>query len=285
MHSPDSGVDPPIPPIPPIPQSLSSVLSHTRHLSTEVAQKTPSRSQSLRIVRLPSQTSKRPEPPSLASVTTSPSDNPTPASTEKSGPGDDPRPPLPQPLSNRSTSHENPSNHSLSNPSSLPHNSSPNLDATSGLAAVSIRRSQPPPSLDLPSPSAVTDDEDSLRPHPTLSDNQDEPQRTAATSNTARTEKTVGSATSGEDITKVLTAYRFVSPLKSSFPVHLYESPDPPMLSLSPWSGGSRSHRTDTNDSVSLPQTPNSANKRPQNGASLFVIQNSSGLTPFDCRS
>jgi hypothetical protein len=156
VHSPDSGVDPCIPPVPPIPQGLSSALSYTRHLSTEVARKPPSRSQSLRIDRLSNRVSKKPEPPSLARVSAGPSDNPTPAPIEKLASGDEPGPPIPQSPSNQSTSRGNSSDHPLSNLSSPPRNSSPNLNATSDSTAVTIRRIQLPPSLDLSSPFAVT---------------------------------------------------------------------------------------------------------------------------------
>ena len=275
MHSPESGIDLHIPPVPPIPQSLSSTLPHTRHLSAEAPRKPSSRSQSLLIDHLSNRLSKKLELPPLASAGAGPSDNPTSSSAEKPVPGNNPRPPLPQPPSRRSASHDNLSNHSLSNPSSPPPSPSPNFNATSSdPAAVSIRRSQLPPSLNLSSPSTVADGEDSSRLRPTLTGNQDEPQRTGASFNTMRTGNTMGSATSGEDITKVLSTYRFVSPLKSSFPVHLHESPDPSTPSLSPGSGGSRSHRTNTSSSISLPQTPNSATKRSRDGGSLCVIRN-----------
>ena len=266
--SPDSGVESRTPPVPPIPQGLSSGLPRTRHLSTEVPRKPPSRSQSLRIVRLSKRSSKKPEP-----LTAAPSDNP--------------RPPLPQPPSNQSISRANlSSNHSLTNSSSPPPNASPNPNTTSSdPVPVNIRRSQFPPPLDLSSPPAATDGEDSARLRPTPVNNQNESQRTGASSNTTRTEKTTGSATSCEDITKVLSAYRLVSPLKSSFPVRLHQSPDPSTPSLSPWSGGSRSHKTDTSSSMSFPQTPNSATRRSRNGGSLRIIRSSSGLTLFDHRA
>ena len=287
VHSPESGIDPHIPPVPPIPPSLSSALSHTRHQSTEVSLKPPSRSQSLQVDRLYNRVSKKPEPSSaLANVTVGPSD---PAPTQVPASSNDPRPALPQSPSDPSiSSHDNSPSHSLNDTPSPPRNSSADLDATSSSDPVpaNSRRSQLPPSLNLPSPSTATDGEDSSRPRPTLSDNQDEPQRTGASSNTTRTENTMGSATSGEDITNVLAAYRFVSPLKSSFPVHMHESPDPSTPSLSPWSGGSRSQRTDTTSSTSFPQTPDSAtSKRSRNGGFFCVIRNPARLTLLNLRS
>ena len=287
VHSPDSGIDSRIPPVPPIPRSLSSAMSHTRHLSTEESRKPPSRSQSLRTRRLSNRTSKKPEPAlSSASVATSPSDN-SPPPTQISVSGDNPRPPLLRSQSNRSTLHDNSPNLPLNHPSSPPRDSSPNLNATaSGPAPVSVRRSQLPSSLNLSSPSTVTDGEDSSRLRPTPSDNQDEPQRTGVSSNTTRTERTLSSAISGEDITKVLTAYQFVSPLKSSFPIHMHGSPDPsstPPPSL--WSGGSKSGRTDTSNSMSFPQTPDSATKRSQNGASLYATRSTTSFTLVNRRA
>lgn len=284
VRSPDSGVDSHIPPIPPIPPSLSSAMSHPHHMSTEGPRKPLSRSQSLRIDYLYNRPSKKSEPPSLTSVTAGPSDNSTPAPTQVPVSGGNPRLSLPQPPSDRSTSsHDNSSNYSLSNPSSPPRNA--NLNATSpDPAPVNIRRSQLPPSLNLSSPSAVTDDEDSSRFRPTPSDTQDEPQRTSASSNTTQTERTVGSATSGEDTTEVLTAYRLVSPLKSSSPVHLRVSPDPSTPSLSPWSGGSRSHRTNAGSSMSFPQTPNSATGPSRSGRFPCVAGNTTSLTLFNHR-
>jgi hypothetical protein len=273
VHSPDSGVESGIPPVPPIPANLSSAMSHVRHLSTEVPRKPPSRSQSLRIDRLSHRASKKSEPQSsLPGVIAGPSGNPTPAPTQIPASGGKPRPPLPLPPSNQPTlSRDNSSDRSSSNPSTPPRDPPPDLNATSSEPApVNVRRSQPPPSLTLPPPSASINGEDSSRFRRTPSEGHDEPQRTGVSSNTTRTDKTVGSATSGEDITKVLTAYRFGSPLKSSFPVHLHESPDPSTPSLSPWSGGSRSHQTDTSGS-SFPQTPTSATKRSRNGRLLYL--------------
>ena len=267
VHFPDSGIDSSIPPVPPVLQGLSSALSHTCHLSTDVVRKPPSRNQSLRAGRLSRRLSKKPEPQPLARVTVGLPDNHIPAPTENHASGNNPTLPSPQPPSNQSTSHGNPFNHLLRIPSTSPHDPSPDLNATSSdPAAVSIGRSQLPPSLNLSSPSPVADAEGILKPRPTPNDNRDEPQRTGASSNTVQTEKT--SATSGEDIAKVLHTYRFVSPLKSGFPVHLHESPDPSTPSLSPWSGGLRSHKTDTSGSMSFPQTPISAARRSQNSES-----------------
>lgn len=267
VHSPDSGIDSSIPPVPPVPQSLSSALSHTRHLSTEVIRTPPSRSQSLRTDRLSRRLSKKPEPPSLARVTVGLPDNHTPVPTEDRASGKNPTLPSPQPPSTQSTSHGNPSNRLSGIQSTSPHGPSPDLNATSSNpATINIRRSQLPPSLNLSSPAPVVDAEGILKPRPTPNDNRDEPQRTGASSNTTRTGKT--SATSGEDIAKVLYTYRFISPLKSGFPVHLHESPDPSTPSLSPWSGGLRSHKTDTSGSMSFPQTPISAARRSQNSES-----------------
>jgi len=287
VRSPDSGVDPHIPPVPPIPPSPSSASSLSRHMPTEGPRKPPSRSQSLRIDHLSNLLSKKSGPSSLASVIVGPSDSSTPAPTQMSVSGGDSRPPPPQPPSSQSTSpRDNSSDHSLSNPSSPPRNTSSNLNATSpDPAPVSVRHSQLPPSLNLSSPSAVTDGEDSSRLRPMPSDAQDEPQRTGASSNTIQTERTVGSATSGEDTTKLLTAYRFVSPLKSSFPVHLHESPDPSTPPLSPWSSDSRSHRTHTSSSMTFPQTPYSATKPSRSGRSLCVVGNTTILTLFNCRA
>ena len=285
VHSPDSGVDSHIPPVPPIPPSLSSTLSYTRHLSTEVHRKPPSRSHSLRTRHLSNRGSKKSEPPLfLEDVTASPSDDFAPPPTQVPASGDNPRSPLPQPQSNQpTTSHNNSSNHFLNDP---PRNSSPDPSvASSGPVPVSIRRSQPPPSLNLSSPSTATDGEGSSKLRPTPSDNLDESQRTDASSNTTRTEKTLGSAVSGEDITKVLTAYRFGSPLKSSFPIHMHESPDPSTPSLSSQSGGSRSHRADTSSSLSFPVTPDSANKSSRNGGSPCPIQSIASLIPLNCRT
>jgi len=259
-HSPDSGGDSRIPPVPPIPQSLSSALSNTRHLSGEVARKPPSRTQSL---RLSNRVSKKPEPPSLTRSATGPSSDLVPAPADEPAPSDNPRPPVPLPPPNQSTSHHN--------SPSPPRSSSPNLNATSDPAAVTIPRSQLLPSLNLSSPSAVTNGEGSSRPCPTPGENQNEPQRTGASSNTTRTERTVGSATSGEDIEKVLTAYRFGSPLRSTFPFHLHQSPDPSTPSLSPWSGDLGSRRTDTSSPISFPQTPSSATKGCRDGGFLSV--------------
>ena len=275
VRSPDSGVESRIPPVPPIPTSLSSAVSHVRHLSTEMPRKPPSRSQSLRIDRLSHRISKKSElQPSLASAAAGPSDDSTSVPTQIPAFGGNPRPPLPRPPSNQSTlSHGNSMDHPISNPSSPPRDPPPDLNSTpSEQVPASVRRSQLPPSLNLPPPSASTDSEDSSRLRPSHNENQDEPQRTGVSFNTARTEKTMGSATSGEDIAKVLTAYRFGSPLKSSFPVHLHESPDPSTPSLSPWSGDSRSHKTDTSNSMSFPQTPTSASRRSRNGMLLYVI-------------
>jgi len=288
VRSPDSGVDSRIPPVPPIPASLSSALSQTRHLSTEVPRKPPSRSQSLRTDHLSKRATKKPEQQSSsASVTTGTSGNSSPVPTQIPIPGDNPRPPLPQPPPNQSTSsYDSSSDHPLNNPSSSPRNSSQNPTATDpDPAPASTRRSQPPPSLNLPSPPTVTGSEDSSGLRPLPSDNQDEPQQTSISSGAARSEKTAGSAISCEDITKVLTTYRFVSPLKSSFPVYMHESPDPSTPSLSPWSGGLKSHRIDTSSSISFPQTPNSATRRSRNGGSLFDIRNTTSLTPFHCRA
>jgi len=285
VHSPDSGIDSRVPPVPPLPTSLSSALSHTRHLSTEVPRKVPSRSQSLRADRLSNRASKMAEPPlPLASVTAGPSDDPAPAPTQTPVSGGTPNPPLPQPQSNRPTpSHDNLSSHSLDNPSTPPRNPSLNHKATpSNPEPVSTRRSQLPPSLILPPPSTVTSGEGNSRPRPTPRGSQDEPQPTG---NTMQTEKTLGSATSAEDITKVLTAYRFVSQLKSGFPVQMHGSPDPSTPSSTPWSDGSRSHRTDLSSSTSLPQTPDSGVKRSRNGGSLCVIQNTTSLTLLSPRS
>ena len=58
MHSPESGIDSRVPPVPPLPANLSSTLSHTRHVSTEVPRKIPPRSKSLRADRLSSRASK-----------------------------------------------------------------------------------------------------------------------------------------------------------------------------------------------------------------------------------
>ena len=284
MHSPDSGIDSRIPPVPPIPAGLSSALSHTRHLSTEVPRRLPPRSQSLRVNRV----SKTPEPPvPLQSVTAAPSNGSTSAPAQVPPSGGSPRPPLPQPQSNQSTSsHNNLPNHSLDKSSSPPRNSPPNPNPiSSNPAPANTRRSQLPPSLSLPSPSIVGGAEGSSRLRPTPHDSQDEPQRTGASSNTTRTEKTLGSATSGEDITKVLTAYRFASPLKSSFQAHIHESPDPSTPSSSPWSDGSRSHRTDVSSSTSLPQTPDSGSKHSRNGGSLRVIRNATSLTSLNRRA
>lgn len=270
--SPESGIDSCIPPVPPVPQALSSTLSHTRHLSTEVVRNPPSRSQSLRVDRLSRRLSGKPEPPPLERVVVGLPDNQTLAPTENHIPGDNSTLPLPQLPSNQSTSHDNTSSHSLRIPSASPHDSSPNLNASSSdRGTVSIRYSQLPSSLNLSSPSPVADAEDNSRLRPTPNDNQDEPQRTGASSSTVQTEKT--SATSVEDIAKVLYTYRFVSPLKSGFPIHLHESPDPSTPSLSPWSGGVRSHKTGTSSSMSFPQTPISATRRSQN-SELFVLPN-----------
>lgn len=287
MHSPDSGVDSRIPPVPPIPPSLSSALSHTRHLSTEVPRKPPSRSQSLRTRRLSNRASKKSETlPSLENVTASPSDTSAPAPSQIPASSDNPRPPLPQPPSNQSTAHDHLSTYSLNNPPSPFRNSSPSTNATSSdPAPVGTRRNQLPPSLNLFSPSAVSDGEDSSRLRPTPSDNQGEPQRTGTSSNTTRTEKTMGSAISGEDITNVLTAYRFGSPLKSTFPIHMHESSDPSTPSLSSRSGGSKSHRTNTSSFMSFPVTPDSANKRSRNGGSPYPIRSTASLTPLNRRA
>ena len=270
VRSPESGIDSCIPPVPPVPQGLTSALLHTCHSSMEVVRKPPSRSQSLQVDRLSRRLSKKPEPPPLERVTVGLSDNHTPTLTENHIPGDNPTPSLPQPLSDRSTSHDNPPNHSLRIPSAPPHDSSPNLNVTSfDQGTVSIRRSQLPPSLNLSSPSPVADAEDNSRLRPTPNDNQDELQRTDTGSSTVRTEAT--SATSVEDIAKVLYTYRSISPLKSGFPIHLHESPDPSSPSLSPWSGGLRSHKTDTTSSMSFPQTPISATRRSQNSESAVL--------------
>ena len=271
VRSPDTGVDFHVPPVPPLPPSLSSALLHTRHLSTEVSRKVPSRSQSLRADPLSNRATKiteEPVPLPLPSVVAGPSDNPAPT-TKAPAPGGTPKPPLPQPPSNEPTPpHDVLSNHSLDIQSGPPRNTSLNPNATSSNPEpLSIRRSQLLPSLNLPSfSSTVTGEKGSSRPLLTPGDNLEEPQQTGASFNTIRTGKTIGSATSGEDITKVLTSYRFVSPLKSAFPVRVHESPDPSTPSSSPWSGGSGSHRTDLSSSTSLPQTPDSATKRSRNG-------------------
>ena len=277
MHRPDSGLESCIPPVPPIPANLSSTVSRVRHLSTEMPSKIPSRSQSLRIDRLSNRMSRKSEPrTSLTGVAASPSDNSTPSPTQILASSGNPRRPLPRPLSDQFIlSHADSSDHSSSSLSIHSRNSPPNLTAIpSEPGPVSIRRSQRPPPLNLP-PSPLTDGEGipSLRPMP--SKNRDESQPTGTSFNTTRTENTVGSPASGEDITKVLTVYRFGSPLKSRFPVHLHESPDPSTPSLSPWSGSSKSHHTDTSNSMSLPQTPTSASKHSQTGGLPCAIQNS----------
>ena len=287
VHSPESGIDSRVPPVPPLPPSLSSTLSHTRHLSTEVPRKVPSRSQSLRMDRLSSRASKTSEQPiPLPSVTAGPSDNP--ASTLTQTPASDgaSKPPLSQPQTNKPTpSHDNLPNHSLDDPPIPPRNSSLNPKATSSNPEpVSVRRSQLPPSLNLPPPSTVTGGEGGSKPRPAPGNNQDEPQQSGVSFNTMRTGETIGSATSGEDITKVLTAYRFGSPLKSAFPVQMHVSPDPSTPSSSPWSDGSRSHRTDLSSSTSLPQTPDSGTKRSRNGGFLCVAGNTTSLTLFNPR-
>ena len=263
LHSLDSGVEPRIPPVPPIPVRLSSAMSHVHPLSAEIYEKPPPRSQSLRIGWLsrPAVSKKSEQPSSLTSVTTGPPADTTPAFIQLPVSSDDSGPPPP---SQPTLSRRNLSDHSLINPSGPSRNPPLNLNPTSSEPGpVTTRRSQPPPSLNLPAPSAVTDSEDSSRLRRTP---RDVLQRTGTSSNTTRTERTAGSATSGEDITKVLTAYQFSSPLKSSFPVHLHESPDPSTPSLSPWSVGSRSHKTDTSNSTSFPQTPTSETKRSRNG-------------------
>ena len=271
VHSPDGGVESHIPPVPPIPASLSSAAPHVRHTLAEVPGKPLSRSQSLRTDHLSRRPSKKSrQRSSLEGAIAGPFDNSTPSPTQIPASGSNPRPPLPQPPSNQPIlPHDNSSDQPLPNPPS-PRDPPPDLAATSPEPApVSIRRSQPPPSLNLPPPSASTDGEGSVKIRPSPSENQDEPQRTGVSSNTVRTEQTMGSATSGEDIAKVLTAYRFGSPLKSSFPVRLHESPDPSTPSLSPWSGGSKSHRSDTSNSMSFPQTPTTTSRRSRNGVSL----------------
>jgi len=263
VHSPDSAVELRIPPVPPIPQSLSSALSNTHHLSGEVARKPPTRTQSLHIDHLSNRVSKKLEPPPSERSTAGPSNDPTPAPTEKPASSDNPRSPVPQSPPNQSTSHHN--------SSSPPRNSSPGPNATSDPAAVPIHRSQLLPSLNLSSPSAVTDGEGSSRPCPTPGENQNEPQRTGASSTTTRTERTIGSATSGEDIERVLTAYRSGSPLRSTFPFHLHQSTDSSTPSLSSCSGDLGSRRTDTSSPISFLQTPNSATKGCRGGGSLCV--------------
>ena len=280
VYSPDSGVESRIPPVPPIPANLSSAVSHVRHLSTEMPRRAPSRSHSLRIGRLSHRTSKKSGPRSSpASAAAGPSHNSPPTSTQIPASRGS-RSSLPQPPPNQPTlSHDNSFDHSLNDPPSPPPDSSLSLNVTSSESPpISIRRSQLPPSLDLP-PSSEGMDRDGSKLHPTPNGKQDEPQQTGASVNTTQTEKTVGSATSGEDITKVLTTYRFGSPMKSSFPAHLHESPDRSTPSLSPWSGGSKSHKTDTSNSPSFPETPTSAIRRSRNGGSLYIVQSTTGLT------
>ena len=288
VHSPESGIDSRVPPVPPLPPSLSSALSQTRHLSTEVPRKAPSRSQSLRVNRSSNRASKMSEPPlPLPSVTAGPSDDLVPTLTQTPASDGASKPPLPQPQPNQPTpSHDNLPNHSLDNPSTPPPKSSLDPTATpSDPESVSVRHSQLSPSLSLPSPPTVTSGESGSRHRPTPSDNQDEPQQSGASFGTMRTENTLGSATSGEDITKVLKAYQSVSPLKSAFPVQMHGSPDPSTPSSSPWSDGSRSHRTDqssTTSSTSLPQTPDSGTKRSRNGGSLSCCPEYHELDAFE---